>query len=177
MLFFPIENFILHHLFSIFNEKACTQMWEKSLDLVPQYIIIKTRNIAQKLRMMRIRILDPEVFFTPGSEIRSRDGKISGSGIRNKHFGSYFREPSNNFLGKKYFNSLSIPCCGSGMEKSVYSGPATLATARVLPGDAVFSEDLILLPLCRPIQPLEVSLHRPLKHILRHTLTIYKHLL
>jgi hypothetical protein len=43
-----------------------------------------------------------------------RDGKKPGSGIRDKHIGSYFRELRNNFLGQKYLNSLSIRCFGAG---------------------------------------------------------------
>jgi hypothetical protein len=50
----------------------------------------------------------------------------SGSEIRDKHPGSYFLKPSNNFLRLKIITFLSIHCCcafwtsasGSGMEKS-----------------------------------------------------------
>jgi hypothetical protein len=34
--------------------------------------------------------------------------------IREKRLGSYFRALSNNILGYKYLNYLSILCCGSG---------------------------------------------------------------
>jgi hypothetical protein len=156
-------------------------MWDKSLDLVPQYgtYIIKTRKLKTKsdaTSALQIRILDQwiQCFFTPASEIpvprweniRIRDPR---SGI---NISDHISESLVTiFWVKNTQNSLSIQCCGPGMEKSVYPGSTTLATARVLPGDAVFSEDLILLPLCRPVQPLQVSLHRPLQHSLRHTCT------
>jgi len=42
--------------------------------------------------------MDIRCIFTPGSGIRN--GKKSGSGIRDEHNGSYFRELRNNFLVK-----------------------------------------------------------------------------
>ncbi len=35
-----------------------------------------------------------------------------------KHHGSFSRALTKNFFDQKYFNSLSIQCCGTGMEKS-----------------------------------------------------------
>ncbi len=61
-----------------------------------------------------INVLDPypgsSAFWPPDPE-----WKKSGSGIRDKHLGSYFRKLGTNFLGSKYLNSLSfIQCCLSG---------------------------------------------------------------
>jgi hypothetical protein len=58
---------------------------------------------------------------TPGSEIRDGQKSRSGSEIRDKHPGSYFRELGTNFSGKKYLKYL-MPIWnlfepGSRMEK------------------------------------------------------------
>jgi hypothetical protein len=73
--------------------------------------------------VLRIRIRDPVLFFDPWI----RDGKKSGSRVRDEDPGSYFRELRDNFLGSKYFNSFE----GSGSRifltlDGKHPGPATL---------------------------------------------------
>jgi hypothetical protein len=88
------------------------QSWSPTAEFYPLFTWIRALGPA----VLRIRIRDP-VSFGPCIQNPDLGSGMENpwSGMRDEHPGSYFRELSNNFLGKKYLNSLSIQSSGAGI--------------------------------------------------------------